>query len=72
MVVVSVQAENDVPQPQLFFACGFSNTKPDCISESFQSSVMPCRKQQALRIDYDLDVVELEHLIGRPRLAGRT
>jgi len=27
-------AENEVPQPQLFFAFGFSNTKPDCISDS--------------------------------------
>ena len=27
-------AENDVPQPQFFFAFGFSNTKPDCISDS--------------------------------------
>ena len=27
-------AENEVPQPQFFFAFGFSNTKPDCISDS--------------------------------------
>ena len=27
-------AENDVPQPQLFFAFGFSKTNPDCISDS--------------------------------------
>ena len=29
--------------PQAPFAFGFSKTKPDCISESFQSSVMPSR-----------------------------
>ena len=28
------QAEKELPQPQLFFAFGFSNTKPDCISDS--------------------------------------
>ena len=27
-------AEKEVPQPQLFFAFGFSKTKPDCISDS--------------------------------------
>src|ERR1700682_3102185 len=36
-------AENDVPQPQLFLACGLSNSNPEWISESFQSSVMPSR-----------------------------
>ena len=42
------QAEKDVPQPQLFLAFGFSNTKPDWISESFQSSVMPSRNTRLL------------------------
>jgi len=36
-------AENDVPQPQLFFACGLSKANPDWMRESFQSSVMPSR-----------------------------
>src|SRR6478672_12732240 len=39
------QAEKEVPQPQLFVACGFSNTKPEWISESFQSSVIPSRNR---------------------------
>ena len=45
---VAVTAENDVPQPQLFLAFGLSKTKPDCISESFQSSVMPSRNTMLL------------------------
>jgi len=28
------QAENEVPQPQDFVACGFTNTKPCCMSVS--------------------------------------
>ena len=28
------QAENEVPQPQDFVACGFTNTNPCCISVS--------------------------------------
>ncbi len=31
---IVAHAEKDVPQPQLFFAFGFSNTKPDCMSDS--------------------------------------
>ena len=31
---IAAHAEKDVPQPQLFFAFGFSNTKPDCMSDS--------------------------------------
>ena len=27
-------AENEVPQPQFFFAFGFSKTKPDCMRDS--------------------------------------
>ena len=39
-------AENDVPQPQLFFACGFSKTKPDCISDP--SSRASCRREYTM------------------------
>ena len=42
-LVKIAHAEKDVPQPQLFFAFGLSNSKPECMSESFQSSVMPFR-----------------------------
>src|SRR6202043_2035896 len=42
------QAEKEVPQPQLFLAFGFSKTKPDWISESFQSSVIPSRNTRLL------------------------
>ena len=65
-------AENDVPQPQLFLAFGFSNTKPDCISESFQSSVMPSRKTMLFGIDEDLDVVEIEERCRSAAASDRT
>jgi hypothetical protein len=42
-VPICIHVENEVPQPQLLDAFGFSNSKPDWISESFQSKVMPSK-----------------------------
>jgi hypothetical protein len=33
-IMIPHQAENEVPQPHDFVACGFTNTKPCCISVS--------------------------------------
>src|SRR5262249_53583813 len=46
--ILHAYAVNDVPQPQLFLALGFSNTKPEWMRESFQSSVMPLRYTKLL------------------------
>ena len=37
------QTENDVPQPQVFLALGFANTKPLPLSPSEKSSSVPAR-----------------------------